>query len=454
MFESLYATLPVFAQNWACSLYGFLERKKRFSDDFDHYFSELQTNDFASRAELKLLQKRKLLDILNYARAHTSFYKELIPEELTASNIFTVLESLPILSKKDILEKQLSFETELNAKIQVKTSGTSGKGFSFFKCKRSVSNQWAVWYRHRSRFGVSEGDLHVNFMGKPVVPKAVFPFWRKNSAFNQYLIPMQVVNEKNINDIVIFLSSISPKFYSGYPSIISEVARLALENGLQLNDRSRPKFVFTGAEPLLETQKEMIKLWTGAIVSQQYGMSEGVCNVSQCEYGNYHEDQEFGLIEKLNPIRHFDGSTSAEIVGTAFSNYAQPFLRYKTGDIATWEPDTFVCQCGRSSPVIRSIEGRLEDYVELDDGRRIMRFDYLFKTIPEIEEAQVIQKEIGKIEIHYVAERTVNVNEILEQVVKFIGTSIEVKFCKVDKIPRERNGKFRSVKSLINTTNG
>src|SRR5690606_28956870 len=121
---------------------------------------------------------------------------------------------------------------------KVITSGTTGKALTIWKDRESFAMQWAVWFRHRYRFGVNLKDLSVNFTGKPVVPisQKKPPFWRHNLAQNQILISMQHINQENIHAIVCYLNSIKPIFYSGYPSIISEVSRLATNSGLALHE--------------------------------------------------------------------------------------------------------------------------------------------------------------------------------------------------------------------------
>ncbi len=451
MKEKIYKILPTWGQNLLCSIYGYMERYKRFTPEFNNMLNTFVALDRASRSELEAYQREKLQLLLLDLKENVPAYRDLYSIHEVESNPFSTLKELPLTDKK-VIGQNRQYVTKTNIKkFAFSTSGTSGKGFSFYKDAKAISSQWAIWFRHRYRFGVREGDLHVNFMGKPVVPNLKAPFWRFNRGFNQYLVPMQVINETNSTDIVTFLNSIKPEFYSGYPSILSELARISIEKKLFLNEKAKPKFVFTGAEPLLETQKELIELWTGATVTQQYGMAEGVCNISECEFGRYHEDQEFGVIEKIEPTVNSDGSINAEIAGTSFFNFAQPFIRYRTGDSATWEPPEFRCECGRQTPVIRTIEGRIEDFVILKDGRKLKRFDYLFKSLPEIDEAQVVQYVKGKIEVHVVSKEEINKKEFYKQLYNFYGDALDAELIKVDKIKRENNGKFRSVKSFLNS---
>ena len=400
--DRFYNKSPVFAQNIACSVYGYLERRKRFSAEFYRLLGELKNSDYFDRDQIQSYSNAKLAKSLNCALEKSEYYQNIVGAHGSALDFLINLDQFPILTKEDVRSNKDQIKCAGDLKvIPFKTSGTSGKALKFYKDNFAIASQWAIWFRHRSRFGIDLNDLHVNFTGKPVVPQfqTMPPYWRFNRASNQFLVPMQVVTQDKIKSIVDFLNTIRPKYYSGYPSILAEVARLSLSNGFELKSSSKPEYIFPGAEPLLETQRSYLMQWTGATISEQYGMTEGVCNISKCEHDNFHEDFEFGFIEKMNKIVLDDGAVRAQVVATGFSNNVFPFIRYDTGDTAIWEPDSYRCTCGRSSPVVRSIEGRTEDYIITPEGNRIMRLDYIFKDSSEIKEAQVVQDSLGSIKI-------------------------------------------------------
>jgi phenylacetate-CoA ligase len=56
---------------------------------------------------------------------------------------------------------------------------------------------------------------------------------------------------------------------------------------------------------------------------------------------------------------------------TSLHNHVQPFIRYRLGDLASWDPGEEACGCGLSLPRLRGIEGRDDDYLERPDGGRI-----------------------------------------------------------------------------------
>lgn len=455
--QYLYNRLPVFFQNIACSVYGYKEGRERFSKEFYVYLDKFKLAESLSADDIIGFKSRALSTVLMAAKS-TGLYPSLIntPVREFEQRPWAVLASLPVLTKDSLRLRGPSFLVARNAK-EVVTSGTTGKALRFYKDPGAIAAQWAIWYRHRARFGVGFKELSVNFTGKPVVPVDQIkpPFWRYNHAQRQYLISMQHINSGNIGSIVSFLNSISPAFYSGYPSIIAEVARLASSYGLELEADARPRVVFSGAENVLDYQRDIITQWTGADLTDQYGLSEGCCNFSKCEHGYYHEDFEFCHIEILDPEVLSDGSIKGRLVGTGFFNEVMPFLRYDTGDIAIMAPEHFRCPCGRESRVILGVEGRVDDFVVTPDGRRVMRFDYLFKNTPEAYEAQVVQYENGSITIRAVLSGS-HLRDVFELKVKenfntYISTEMNVCFDYVDKIEKSSTGKFKAVLNLLDT---
>jgi phenylacetate-CoA ligase len=225
---------------------------------------------------------------------------------------------------------------------------------------------------------------------------------------------------------------------------------IAREKGLSLSHR--PSHVVTGAEKLLKTQRADIAAFTGAVLTDQYGLSEGCGNASHCEQFAYHEDFEFGIIEPLDPVRNADNSVSARVIMTGFACPEFPLIRYEVGDRAVWESPDKECPCGRASTVIREIEGRVEDYVVTPEGRRIMRFDYCFKDSTNVREAQVVQRRMGEVVLRIVRRPSYSIGDerdLVDQIHHWISPNLSVAFEYVDDIPREIGGKFRAVKSEL-----
>ena len=110
------------------------------------------------------------------------------------------------------------------------------------------------------------------------------------------------------------------------------------------------------------------------------------------------------------------------------------------------------CECGRSSKVLTRVDGRIEDYIVTPEGRKIMRFDYVFKDTQNVRNAQVVQRALGSICLRIVRRPSYSISdeEFLRQEVKNkVSSQLLVDFEYVDEIEPENNAKIRAVKSLL-----
>lgn len=455
LIEQVYPRLPVFLQNAACWYYGHKEAQVRFGRTFEQRLAELRESENWSASEIEAYQNEQLRRLIRHAYENVPYYRDrwkslkLSPEDIRNRED---LAKLPVLTKEDVrqnFDRLVSGNARRHELVFRHTSGTTGKALHFYTTKPAIAFQWAVWWRHRARFGVHPGTWHANFTGKRVVPldQRTPPFWRWNRPLRQALLTMHHLNAEKIASVVNFLNSHPFEFYSGYPSIIHMLARHADAAGLAL--KSAPRAVFTGAENMLEFQRREIRKFTGAILTDQYGCSEGCGNASHCPEFVYHEDFEFGILEarELQP-----GNPARSILCTGFACDAFPFIRYEVGDTGSVQDGGTPCRCGRKSKVWLRMEGRKDDYVITPEGLHIMRFDYIFKDAMNVEEAQVVQQRLGEITVRIVRRpsyRADDETEISKEVQRWISPTLRVRFEYVSEIERESNGKFRAVLSRL-----
>lgn len=452
--EHIYPRLPVFLQNAACAYYGRKEARVRFGRLFDQHLRQLMDSEKWSASEIEAYQNEKLRGLIRHAYQNVPYYRRrwqelrITPDDIRSRSD---LVKLPVLTKEDVrqnLAGLLAPGASRSELVFKHTSGTTGKALHFYVSRESVPFQWAVWWRHRLRFGFEPSDWHVNFTGKRVVPMEQNspPYWRWNRPMKQVLINMQHLVPAKIGSTIEFLNSRSFEFFSGYPSIIHALAATAREAGLKL--RTRPRAVITGAENMLEFQRREISDFTGAILTDQYGCSEGCGNASHCPQFVYHEDFEFGILEGREREQ---GDAARDILCTGFASDVFPFIRYEVGDSGTWQSND--CACGRQSPVLSGIEGRKDDYIVTPAGARIMRVDYIFKESLNIKEAQIVQYKLGEVVVKLVRRPEYvlkDEEQIRREFARWISPAMSLHFQYVNEIERERNGKFRAVVSLLN----
>ena len=144
----------------------------------------------------------------------------------------------------------------------------------------------------------------------------------------------------------------TPSYALAIADHVEDVARLSLRAG-----------VF-GAEPWTEELRSSIEAGLGLRALDIYGLSEvmGPGVSFQCLEGEgLHVNEDDFLVEVVDPSSGepvADGVTG-ELVFTTLTKEALPFLRYRTGDLAslTREP----CPCGRTLARMSRVLGRTDD---------------------------------------------------------------------------------------------
>ena len=458
--DAIYSSSPIYWQNIICSAYGALEKRKRFSHVFFEYLNWLEESQYWGEEEIYEYKLRELRKIYQHAYNTVPFYREKYKKAGLSLHLIQELDDshkIPLLEKSEIREhwKEMVSQNHKEGKLFPRqTSGSSGTALDFYATKRSTSFQWALWWRLRRQYGVNFGDKSLSFIGKITVPiqQKKPPFCRVNKPLNQHLVNMQHIKDENIKFFIDYIDQEQFVFFSGYPSIIYSFCTIVESLGLKITNP--PKYVFTGAEKLLDNQKSCIERVLQCTVTDHYGFSEGAGNATRCKHGRYHEDFEYGHLEPNQRTQITHTQFSGELLATGFANYAMPFIRYNVGDTATWSTEK--CSCGRNSSTIVNIDGRNEDFIITPEGLTMKIHSYLFKDTKEIKECQIVQYRLGEVVFRIVKRpdySTWNETHLRQKVRKWISSTITVNFEYVDEIERTDSGKFQAVVSYIDINN-
>jgi phenylacetate-CoA ligase len=451
--EAVYARLPISTQHLACSLVGLHTERTRYRGDFPRLLEEAQERTYWSIEEIEAFRNRRLARFVAHCVATVPFYRERLRlAQATPGDIKSLgdLAQLPILEKEDAQEHAAELKsTAVRASDThtAHTSGTTGRALRFRVTVRASREQWAIWWRFRCWHGIERGTWCALFAGRSVVPirQQRPPFWRINYPGRQLIFSGYHINHDNLSEYLAALRRRRPQWLHGYPSLLALVAAYVVETGSDLGYQVR--WVTTGAENLLPHQSDVIERAFGVKPLQHYGLAEGTANVSQCELGTLHVDEDYAAVEFVA----LGQEGLHRIIGTNFTNLATPLLRYDSQDLATIRADAS-CSCGRPGRVLERIDGRLEDYVVLRNGTRVGRLDHIFKDLVNIQEAQIYQARPGQITIRVVRGRDYGEADermLLRETKKRVGDDMEVGIEYVENLSRSSLGKLRFVVSEI-----
>jgi phenylacetate-CoA ligase len=364
------------------------------------------------------------------------------------------LPGLPLLEKETIRNRADSFVTELGRERRgassYLTSGSTGTPLGILFTPR-MHQSWTAAYETRCRnwAGVGRQDSRAMIGGRMVVPQAVSapPYWRYNRFERQLYMSAFHISPETAPAYADAIRTHQSTYLVGYASAHYFLARLLSEQGIRVFG---PRAVLTSSEKLTEEMRAVISGVYGCPVFDAYSGVEACCLAAECEHHRLHISPDVGIVELVdqNGARVPPG-TPGEIVATGLLNFAQPLIRYRTGDIAVLDPEP--CPCGRPLPVLRELVGRLEDTVIGPDGREMVRFHGLYVGLPSVREGQVVQESIDEICLRVVATPAFSDRErqtLIERVRQRLG-DVRVRVQLVDALERTKRGKLRAVVSHV-----
>jgi phenylacetate-CoA ligase len=237
------------------------------------------------------------------------------------------------------------------------------------------------------------------------------------------------------------------RYLWGYTSALYTLA----DGALRVGDTShRFAVVIANAEPVFDFQREAIARAFGCPLRETYGSAEKVIAASECDSGRMHLWPEAGVVEVMHGHEPLPDGASGDLVCTSLLDGDMPLVRYRTGDRGSIDADG-PCSCGRTLPMLASLEGRADDMVVTPDGRRIGRLDPVFKADLPVREAQIVQDAVDHIHVRYVPDvgfSATSSRRLVQRLRDHLG-DMRVTLEPVDAIPRGANGKFRAVMSSV-----
>lgn len=444
--ERLYFHSPAFLQSLLISSYGYFLYQKRYSGIYKEIRRELDSAKILTPEDIKAYQEEKLRQMVAYCANNIPYYQKLFSDQgLIPTDITTLqdLEKLPVLNKRTIQQQSHNFRPNNSAKsfIVQHTSGSTGTPLSIHLDERTYKLAMALLIDHEERHGIPFGSKRATFAGRMLKPANNMqpPFSRFNRAENQRLFSSYHINEFTFPAYKKELDQFQPLELIGYPSAICDLASHYIKAGSKPG--FQPKAVITNSETLLLWQREKIESVFGCPVFDYYGTAEYVIFAGQDQTGVYQPNPFIGITEVEIGS---DSNDTGRLLATSLSNKQMPLLRYDLGDTATLMNPSGE-KIGR--PALKSINGRVDDYIETIDHRLIGRIDHIFKGVSGIREAQVIQKQPGSAVIKVVKDQSSELDEglLISNCRQRLGQEFQVEVEHVPAIPRGSNGKFRSV---------
>ncbi len=389
-------------------------------------------------------QQDRVRVILDRARRLVPHYRDHGAEDDLSQ--WPVLEKAPVRADPDRFLCDDRRDTKLHKNT---TSGTSGAPIVMSRTSDDVARHYAIYEARARRWnGVSRHDNWAILGGQLVTPfdREAPPFWVHSKPLNQLYLSTQHIKPANAEAFASELCRFAPTHLVGYPSSMTLLARLCLEQGHRL---PAPKVLISNAEPLSDEQRTDLAAAFGCPTRDTYGMGEGAASAAECASGSLHISPDNGVVEVLGD----DGSpvppgVVGDVVVTGLTNESMLLVRYRTGDRAALSAAP--CACGLAAPVIERIEGRVSDMIVTPDGRRVFWLNPIYAGLP-LREAQIVQPSATHLDIRLVptSEWSPAAEATLRERLRERVGDMAVETHLVDHIERGPNGKFRPVISNV-----
>jgi len=321
--------------------------------------------------ELKLIQEEKLRELLAGLNLHSLFYRRLFRSQGIEAGTIRTLEDLvaiPPTTKEDLQKFNWDFLCVDKARIveYTSTSGTLGSPVTIALTEKDLDrlayNEWASF----STTGGSEEDIYqlmLTLDRQFMAGIAYYSGARKMGAGIIRLGPGAPSLQWET------IQRLHPTTIVAVPSFICKLIQYAQDARIDLNASSVKKAICIGegirnADFTLNVLGKKIKEAWDLHLYSTYASTEMQTAFTECSEGSGgHLRPELLIVELLDEEgRPVPPHTPGEVTITTLAIEGMPLLRYRTGDLCTY--DDRPCACGRNSLRLSPILGRKQQMIK------------------------------------------------------------------------------------------
>ncbi|MFN3543468.1 MAG: phenylacetate--CoA ligase family protein [Thiobacillus sp.] len=420
--------------------------------------AELEATQWLTREGIEAHQTRRLNTLLQTALAHSPWHADRLRaaglEAAVRDGAVTLadLRRLPTMNKRDARENvdRLVWRGTPGGVFKYTTGGSSGEPLIFYFGRERQAADAAGRLRARRWWGVEPGEREVYLWGAPVeLNKTDRIKTLRDRLVNQLLLNAFEMSPTRMDAYLEAIARWNPKVIYGYASSLALLAAHAEARGI------RPKLpalrvVSSTGEPLFPHQRELVGRVFGVPVSVEYGARDAGLMALESPDGVLLQMSETHIIEVLDDAGN--PAEEGEAVITSLVSAAQPFIRYRTGDV--------VRRSGRKDPGSRGLEvldavvGRQTDFIVAPDGRimHALALIYVLRAVPGVAQFKLIQHAVSQLEVQIVPDgrwNDVARGAVLEGLRARMGEDVQIDLKLAEAIPPEASGKHRYVVSHV-----
>lgn len=423
--------------------------------------AELERTQWLSREGIETCQMQRLNTLLASALAHSPWHADRLRtaglDEAARAGALTLadLARLPTMNKRDARDnvEQLVWREVPGRVFQYTTGGSSGEPLIFYFGRERQASDAAGRMRARRWWGVEPGEREAYLWGAPVeLNKTDRVKVLRDRLVNQLVLNAFAMSPERMDRYLDALQAWQPKCLYGYASSVALLAAHAeaRQRALRL---PQLRVVCTTGEPLYPHQRELIARVFGAPVANEFGSRDIGFTAHEAPGGQMLLMSESHIVEVLDEAgQPVAPGEVGEAVITGLTSGAQPFIRYRTGDVLRLANEPAVG--GRGLHVIAEVTGRQTDFVVAADGRvmHALAVIYVLRAVPGIAQFKCIQHALDRMEVQIVPDagwHEAAGDAVVAGLRARLGETLNVELRMLEDIPPEASGKHRYVVSHV-----
>jgi phenylacetate-CoA ligase len=318
-----------------------------------------------SREEMNRIQLERLQETVKRCYEKVSFHKQNFDQAgFQPEDIQTLedLQKVPFMKKTDLRENYPFnlFAVEMNEVVRIHgSSGTKGKPTVVGYTKNDIENWSEIVARAICCAGGRPGDIFHNAYGYGLFTGGLGLHYGI-----EYMGATAVpISGGNTPRQITLIEDFKPRGISATPSYTLNIVEEMKKMGLDPRQTSVEYGIF-GAEPWTEEMRTQLEAELDIKAIDIYGLSEvmgpGVSIECIEAQDGLHIAEDHFLAEIIDPKtgEALPYGEEGELVFTSLTKEAFPVIRYRTGDIASLNPEK--CKCGRTTLRMSRIKGRID----------------------------------------------------------------------------------------------
>jgi phenylacetate-CoA ligase len=461
--KNLWEHLPASLKPGVASVLGTIPPGYVLGREFRRTRTFLRDSEWWPAERTRAYQLGQLRRILATAHDQTAFYRRMFsaagfdPRDLRSAEDLVGLPTIDRQTVRTHLEDMCATPPR-SAKVDyTSTGGSTGPPLGFYIGSERSGVEYAYlvasWERAGYRFGMPLASMR----GRLVQADASGFHYEYDPLLRHHYYSNLHLTDDNAHRYLKHIAGLGPCFLHMYPSSAAALANFAKRAGVQ--PPPNVKGILAGSENVYPEQRRAVIATLKYRYFSWYGLTEKVVLAAECEHSDrYHVWPNYGFFELLDdnwrPIT--TPGQRGEIVGTGFINNVVPFIRYRTGDYATYVGD-HCPECKREHPIISDIRGhRIQEVLVAQDGSLVTwtAVNVHDDTFDRVLHFQFYQDTPGRSVLRIVPAkgfRQADRDQIHSRINRKLYQRLEVDLELVDSIPLTRSGKTIYVDQRIET---